>query len=314
MNYYSNICRPTIKNLNKSIKLLKDGKLIAIPSETVYGLAAIAVSNKAVNKIYKTKRRPYKNPIIVHFKNLKSIKSETIENQYLDKLYKFFSPGPITYILKLKKNSKISKILLNKNNHIACRVPNNKVFLKILKKINIPIAAPSANISSKVSPTDASHVFDEFKNKISLILDGGPSKLGIESTVIDLTKKPKILREGFVTKEKLNKVLSLRIINSNILNLSPGQASKHYNPGIPVFLNSKKPQKKGALLVFGKSKFKGKNIFYLSKKNSLLEASKNLYKLLRKIKNDGYKSISVTPIPYKDIGVALNDRLKRSAK
>ena len=314
MNYYSNICKPTIKNLNKSINLLKDGKLIAIPSETVYGLAAIAVSNKAVNKIYKTKKRPHKNPIIVHFKNLKSIKSETIENQYLDKLYKIFSPGPITYILKLKKNSKISKILLNKNNHIACRVPANKVFLKILRKINIPIAAPSANISTKVSPTEASHVFEEFKNKISLILDGGPSKLGIESTVIDLTKKPKILREGFVTKEKLNKVLSLQIKNSIVLNLSPGQAFRHYNPGIPVFLNSKKLKNKGALLVFGKSNFKGKNVFYLSKKSSLLEASKNLYKLLRKIKNYGYKNISVTPIPNKDIGVALNDRLKRSAK
>ena len=261
MNYYSNICKPTIKNLNKSINLLKDGKLIAIPSETVYGLAAIAVSNKAVNKIYKTKKRPHKNPIIVHFKNLKSIKSETIENQYLDKLYKIFSPGPITYILKLKKNSKISKILLNKNNHIACRVPANKVFLKILRKINIPIAAPSANISTKVSPTEASHVFEEFKNKISLILDGGPSKLGIESTVIDLTKKPKILREGFVTKEKLNKVLNLQIKNSIVLNLSPGQAFRHYNPGIPVFLNSKKPKKKELCLYLAKVILKEKMYF-----------------------------------------------------
>ena len=135
------------------------------------------------------------------------------------------------------------------------------MFLKILRKINIPIAAPSANISTKVSPTEASHVFEEFKNKISLILDGGPSKLGIESTVIDLTKKTKILREGFVTKEKLNKVLSLQIKNSIVLNLSPGQAFRHYNPGIPVFLNSKKPKKKGALLVFGKSNFKGKMYF-----------------------------------------------------
>ena len=314
MNYYSNIYKPTAKNLNKSVKLLKGGQLIGIPTETVYGLGSVAYNNKAVKKIYKLKKRPTRNPIIVHFKDLKSIQSETMGNKYLKKLYKKFSPGPITYVLKLKKNSKISKLLLNKNKHIACRVPRNKIFLKILKKLNKPIAAPSANISNKVSPTSAFHVHDEFKNKINLIIDGGSSNVGIESTVIDLTKKPELLREGFITQKKINTVLQIRVKKSNTKNTSPGQSLLHYSPGIPVYLNRKIPKKNGALLVFGKSRIKSKDLFYLSKKRSLTEASKKLYKLLRKIKKNGYKNISVTPIPNKDIGVAINDRLKRSAK
>lgn len=313
MANYSNIFKPTNKNLLKCASILKKGSLAALPTETVYGLAANAFLDSAVKKVYRLKKRPKKNPLIVHFDSLASLKKETLNNKYLDKLYKEFSPGPLTYVLKINPNSKISKKLLNQNGTLACRVPANKYFRKIIKLSGAPLAAPSANISNNISPTSAQDVYEEFKTKIKFILDGNKSKVGIESSVINLVGKPKILRPGKVSISDIKKVL--KNINNNKSNkiLSPGQLKTHYSPGIPVYLNQYKPKKNGALLIFGKSKIKGKNIFYLSKKKSLQEAAKNLYSTLRLIKNKGYKNISVTKIPNKSIGIAINDRLKRAS-
>lgn len=313
MANYSNIFKPTNKNLLKCASILKKSGLAALPTETVYGLAANAFSDSAVNKVYKLKKRPKKNPLIVHFDSLASLKKETLNNKYLDKLYKKFSPGPLTYVLKINSNSKISKILLNQNGTIACRVPANKYFRKIIKLSGAPLAAPSANISNNVSPTSAHDVYEEFKNKIKFILDGKKSKVGIESSVINLIGKPKILRPGKVSISDIKKIIKNTNNNKSNKILSPGQLKTHYSPGIPVYLNQHKPKKNGALLIFGKSKVKGKNIFYLSKKKSLPEAAKNLYSKLRLIKNKGYKSISVNKIPNKSIGIAINDRLKRAS-
>ena len=313
MANYSNIFKPTNKNLLKCASILKNGGLAALPTETVYGLAANAFSDSAVKKVYKLKKRPKKNPLIVHFDSLASLKKETLNNKYLDRLYKKFSPGPLTYVLKINSNSKISKILLNQNGTIACRVPANKYFRKIIKLSGAPLAAPSANISNNVSPTSAHDVYEEFKNKIKFILDGKKSKVGIESSVINLVGKPKILRPGKVSISDIKKILKSTKNYKSKKILSPGQLKTHYSPGIPVYLNQHKPKKNGALLIFGKSKVKGKNIFYLSKKKSLPEAAKNLYSMLRLIKNKGYKSISVNKIPNKNIGIAINDRLKRAS-
>jgi L-threonylcarbamoyladenylate synthase len=314
MKNYSNIFKPTKKNISKVANILRSGGLAALPTETVYGLAGNAYKDKAVNKIYKLKKRPRKNPLIVHFDSLKSIEQETEFNPYLKKLYKKFSPGPISYVLKLKKNSKISKQLLTQDRTVACRVPNNVYFRKIIKLAGAPLAAPSANISNHVSPTSAQDVSEEFRNKISFILDGKRSKIGVESSVINLVGKPKLLRPGKISQAELKKIIKKISINKSKKILSPGQLKKHYSPGIPVYLNKQYPKKNGALLVFGKNNLKGKNIFYLSKKGSLDEAAKNLYSMLRNIKNKGFKNISINKIPNHGVGIAINDRLQRASK
>ena len=313
MKNYSNIFSPTDKNLKKCSKILKNHDIAALPTETVYGLAGNAYSNRAVTKIYSLKKRPRKNPLIVHFDGLNSILHETEQNHYLQKLYRKFSPGPITYVLKLKKNSKISKKLVNKNGTIACRVPANKYFRKIIQLTGAPLAAPSANLSNHVSPTSSKDVFDEFGKKIKFILDGKQSEVGIESTVVNLVGKPKVLRPGKITKQEIQKIIKNITKNISKEILSPGQLKKHYSPGIPVYLNQKQPRQNGALLVFGKTNLRGKNIFYLSKSKSLNECAKKLYLKLRQIKKLNFKNISITPIPDQGIGIAINDRLKRAS-
>jgi len=202
-----------------------------------------------------------------------------------------------------------------KKKTIAVRIPKHQIARKLLKIINFPLAAPSANISSRLSPTSSDDVVDEFKNKIKFILDGGQSKIGLESTIIDLTGKPKILRPGFITPKEISKILKMKIIiNKKIKNIkSPGQLKSHYSPGIPIKLNTKIPKKNEAVIGFGKEFKIKKNYFNLSKNGNLKEAANNLYSTLRKIKNNGFKSIIVNKIPNIGIGLAINDRLKRAA-
>jgi len=181
--------------------------------------------------------------------------------------------------------------------------------------LNVPLAAPSANISSKLSPTSSTDVVDEFKNKIKFILDGGRSSIGLESTIIDLTSRVKILRPGYITQEKIEKILKKKIKISKKVKkiISPGQLKKHYYPGIPVKLNMKKPKKDEAVVGFGRRFKNRKNYFNLSKNGNLNEAANNLYKTLREIKNKGFKTIIVNKIPNTGIGIAINDRLKRAS-
>ena len=180
---------------------------IGIPTETVYGLAANAYSDKATSKIFKLKKRPKKNPLIVHYLNLKKLKKDCILNDNFFKLYKKFSPGPITYILKLKNKSQISKNVTNKKNTLAVRFPKNLLTRKLLKEIEYPLAAPSANISTKISPVCADDVKDEFGKKIKFILNGGRSKVGLESTIVSLVNKPQILRLGGIKISSISKIL-----------------------------------------------------------------------------------------------------------
>ena len=314
-NIYLNIYRPNSINLKKAKKNIEDNNVIGLPTETVYGLAANAYSDKSVKKIFKLKKRPIFNPLIIHFKNLKYLKKDAICNDSFIKLYKALCPGPITFILKKKKKSRISKIATAGKETIAVRIPKHKIARNLLNMLKFPLAAPSANISSKLSPTSAKDVFEEFGNKIKFILDGGQCKIGLESTIVDLTGKPSILRPGSVTLEKIQKVLKKKIkIKKNAKKIkAPGQSKLHYSPGIPVKLNRKNAKKNQALIGFGK-KFKiGKNYFNLSKKGSLKEAANNLYKTMRKIRKRNFGSIAVVKIPNTEIGCAINDRLKKAS-
>ena len=314
-NIYLNIKKPNLINLLKAKKNLENNKVIGLPTETVYGLAGNAYSSVSVKKIFKLKKRPTFNPVIVHFKNLLDLKKDAILNKSFIKLYKNLCPGPITFILKKKQNSKISRFVSVGKKTIAVRFPKHKVAIKLLKILNFPLAAPSANISSKLSPTCANDVIDEFKNKLNLILDGGKCNIGLESTIIDLTYKPTILRHGVITKKKIEKILKKKIIVQKKTNIikSPGQLKLHYSPGIPVKMNKKSVKKDQALIVFGKNFKNKKNHFNLSKNGNLKEAANNLYKTMRKIKKRNFKSIAITKIPNKEIGLAINDRLKKAA-
>tara|TARA_Y100000817_G_scaffold290192_1_gene260715 strand:+ start:1169 stop:2110 length:942 start_codon:yes stop_codon:yes gene_type:complete len=310
-----NIYKNSLQNLNKAKKVLKKNNIIAVPTETVYGLAGNAYSSSAIRKIYKIKKRPSKNPLIIHYYNLKKLKKDAIiDNKFL-KLYKKFSPGPLTYVVKKKKNSKIS-ILANANlKTIAIRFPKNPIVRSLLKSLEFPLAIPSANLSSGVSPINIYDVVEEFGNRIKFILDGGTTKIGLESTVINLYGKIQILRPGSINKNEIKKVLGKKvsILRKTKKISSPGLLKRHYSPGIPIKLNCKKPDYKAAFIVFGKRFKRGKHIFNLSHKGNLNEAGRKLYITLRKIKNLGYKKINVVRIPNSKIGIAINDRLRKAA-
>ena len=312
-NIYSNIFSFNKKILNKSIANLKKGNVIGLPTETVYGLGGNAYSKKAVQKIYNLKKRPKKNPLIVHYLNHKDADKDVIFNRDFYKLYKKFCPGPITFVLKKKDKSKIQSSVTAKLNTVAIRFPNHRTTRSILKKLNFPLAMPSANLSSGISPVSALDVSDEFKKKIKIIINSGNSKIGIESTVVSLVGKPKILRPGIIAAKTIKKFLKVTIIKKRSKIISPGMLKKHYSPGIPVILNQKRADKNCALITFGK-KYKNKtNYFNLSKKSDLKEAASNLYKTFRKIKKQGFKKIYVVKIPGIGAGIAINDRLKRAA-
>ena len=305
-----------LSNIKKSKYFLDKKECIGIPTETVYGLAANAYSDKATKKIFNLKKRPRNNPLIVHYYNLKKLKNDCELNHIFYKLYKKFCPGPITFVLKLKKNSKISKFVTNKKKTLAVRFPKNILTRRLLKSLNYPIAAPSANISTNISPVRAKDVREEFGKKIKFILDGGYSKVGVESTIINLTSKPKILRLGGIEISKINKLLNLKlkIKKKSKKNLFPGQSRLHYSPHIPIKLNVKNARKNDAFILIRKRKTLNKNYFYLCKNANLNEAAKNLYKTLRMIKKKKYKSISIEKIPNKGMGQTINDRIQRAAK
>ena len=304
-----------LANIKKSISFLNKDDCVAIPTETVYGLAANAYSSKAVRKIYTLKRRPINNPSIIHYSSLNQLEKDCELNKNFFKLYKKFCPGPITFVLKLKKESRISKIATNNKKTVAIRFPKNKITQKLLKILNYPLAAPSANISTKISPVSASDVREEFGNKIKFILNGGRSKIGLESTIISLVDKPKILRLGGIERTKINKVLNKKIKydKTNKKISVPGQSKLHYSPGIPIKLNITKPKPNEAFILIKKRKKSYKNYYYLSKTKNLKQAAKNLYRILRTIKNKNYKSIVVEKIPNIGFGEAINDRLKRAS-
>ena len=305
-----------LTNIKKAQKLLNKSECVAIPTETVYGLAANAYSDIACRKIYKLKKSPKNNPLIVHYLNNQTLKKDCNFNRDFLKLYKKFCPGPITFILNLKKNSKISKIVTNKKNTLAVRFPKHPITRNLLKNLNYPLAAPSANLSSKVSAVSSDDVRDDFGKKIKYILDGGKSSIGLESTIIDIRKKPKILRLGGLEISYIQKILNKKIIiNDNPSKISsPGQFKIHYSPGIPIRLNIKKVNKNEAYLSIKKLKQNNPNFYFLSKNGDLKEAAKNLYSTLRKIKKNKYKSIAVGKIPNKGLGKTINDRLKRASK
>jgi len=315
----TNIKKYSGKVIQQAYEILSNGELLAIPSETVYGLGADATSDSAISKIYKLKKRPHINPLILHVSNIKMVEQFAETNTLFYSLSKYFWPGPLTVILNQKKNNEISKLATSNLSSVAVRLPDNKIFQNIIEKFNNPIAAPSANISGHISPTNPYHVYEDFGEEIKLIIDGGQSEKGVESTVIDIRSNDIIiLRHGPITQKMLENRVDCKIKKkgSNKKILSPGQMFKHYSPSKKLIINSIKPTKNCSFLGFSNimpdEKFDGIAL-NLSNSGDLNEAASNLFKMLRFLDKTDTQEIVVAPIPNKDIGFAINDKLKRAS-
>ncbi|MDC0074095.1 L-threonylcarbamoyladenylate synthase [Alphaproteobacteria bacterium] len=314
MNIYS----AENNTIDLAAKQILSGKVIAFPTETVYGLGADATNSKAVEKIYKIKNRPKNNPLIIHVNSIENALNFGIFNKSALKIARKFWPGPLTLVLPSVENSPISGFVTSGLRTIAIRIPKNKIARKLIKIVKKPIAAPSANISGKLSPTQAQHVYENFRNNIDMIIDGGACKLGIESTVIFCSNDSiSILRPGIITLEDVEETINKKI-ESNIKNnkvISPGTLKKHYAPKLPIKMNVTSVSPEEALLTFGKLWPKGsKTTMNLSKNSDLKEAAANLFSMLNKLDKSGAKNIAVTKIPNEGIGVAINDKLKRASE
>jgi len=311
------------KNLDNAAYLLLKGGIVAFPTETVYGLGALASDDEAVNRVYKIKKRPKSNPLIVHIHSIEIVRSIVkIVPDYANKLIEKFWPGPLTLILPYKNNGCVSKQARANLNSIAIRIPNNPAAIKLLKNVNLPIIAPSANISQHLSPTKAAHVKKDLGLRLDpltdMILDGGECNLGIESTVLDVTSdEPVILRIGVISCSMISKILNRTVkVKKDIKGKlkSPGMMKRHYSPKTELRLNAKMPLKGEVWLGFGKEikkyNVKSKN---LSIKGNIEEAAVNLYSMLRELDEHMAQRIAVANIPNQGIGEAINDRLKRGA-
>ena len=301
------------KTIDEAKKRLFSGQLLIFPTETVYGIGGNAKNENAIRLIYETKKRPFDNPLICHFANIREIEKNFILKEKDYELAKTFWPGPLTLILEKNKESKITPILSNSQNLVGCRIPDNEIALSLLSQLDFPLAAPSANIATKTSITSIKNLDNNLK-KIFYI-DGGSSVLGLESTVIKTTKDGcKILRLGSLTIEEIKNKFNdykIEIIHSKV---SPGNQLKHYSPNKSIRINAENVNANEALLNFGKNELIS-NIKHLnlSIKEDLVEASHNFYNYLNILDQTDCSSIAVVPIPNHGLGKTINDRLKRAS-
>ena len=304
----------TSENIEKAATALRAGELVAFPTETVYGLGADATNARAVAKIYEAKDRPSFNPLIVHFPDVEHVSQMAHMSPVANQLAAHFWPGAISFVLSRKPECPISKLVSAGLPTFAARVPAQAGAQNLFRVAGIPIAAPSANRSGRVSPTLASHVADDLRDKVDLILDDGPCTVGLESTVIDLSGKiPTILRPGGVTQEDIEDVLKCQVIvaSSNTESpKSPGMLLSHYAPSLPVRMNAERANAGEAYLGFRDTPHAEMN---LSISGNLMEAAANLFACLHDLDDPRWTGIAVAPIPERSLGRAINDRLRRAS-
>ncbi len=300
----------TPANIATAAHILRYGGLVALPTETVYGLGADATQGEAVARIYESKGRPAFNPLIVHVADAAWVDDLAETNTHFHALARAFWPGPLTLILKRKDTCPVSKLVCAGLDSIALRMPNHPVALDLLRALGSPLAAPSANASGMLSPTRAEHVTG--LTRVDMVLDGGPCREGLESTVVDLTsERPAILRPGPVTSAMLTAVIGqLGVAGSGVMK-SPGQLASHYAPRLPLRMNATRPEKTEAWLGFGPSDGATLN---LSATGDLVEAAAHLFDYLYQLDDpERFAAIAVAPVPEEGLGAAINDRLRRAA-
>lgn len=310
------LSRPTRQALRHAARLLRANRLVAFPTETVYGLGGDATSDRAIAGIYAAKRRPRNNPLIVHVATLAEARRLVQFNARAERLAKLFWPGPLTLVLKRRPGARLSRHVSPALGTVAIRMPASRVAQALIEQSGRPIAAPSANHSGSVSPTQARHVRQSLGGRVAMILDGGACPVGLESTVVDLTgKTPRLLRPGGVALEALKAAIGDVVTDEadteELHPASPGRLLSHYAPERPVRMNAQSARDGEAYLAFGRGS--NRATLNLSETADLAEAAANLFAMLRALDRPEFTAIAVAPIPRHGMGRAINDRLKRAA-
>jgi L-threonylcarbamoyladenylate synthase len=310
----------TTELIKDAAEIIKKGGLVAFPTETVYGIGASAFNPEAIARIFEVKQRPRFDPLIVHISDYKDVKNLV---QRVDKtveiLIKKFWPGPLTLVLK--KSDIVPDIVTAGLNTVAIRMPANPIALELIRESEVPIAAPSANIFGRLSPTTAQHVFAQIGKKIDLIIDGGRTRIGVESTVLDLTDEPTILRPGGLPLEEIEKVLGkVKISPFNKRPRSPGQLLKHYAPRVPLKIIKQDnglyiPE--GLRVGFLAFKSLQRNLPFaaveiLSTTGDLKEAAAKFFSSLHRLEDADIDIIYAEPVPEQGLGRAIMDRLRKA--
>jgi L-threonylcarbamoyladenylate synthase len=306
--------------LRQACAILADGLPVAIPTETVYGLAADATNPAAITRIYETKGRPRFNPLICHMSDLDMAELYADFDPISRRLAEAFWPGPLTLILPLKPESGIHALATAGLDTVGIRLPKGFAS-ELISAFGKPLAAPSANTSGKVSPTSAAHVADDLGDKLALIIDGGAAPVGVESTIVRVENGViRLLRPGGVAAEEIAKATGLAVIRPEgpaAIIEAPGMLASHYAPGAAVRLNANHVETGEALIRFGSAPVKGMElaaaVFDLSPSGDLARAAANLFDYLKRADATGAARIAVTPIPDHGLGEAINDRLARAA-
>jgi L-threonylcarbamoyladenylate synthase len=307
----------SLVEIGDAARALRSGKLVAFPTETVYGLGGDATSDRAVAAIFAAKGRPSFNPLIVHVSNISSAAQFADLSAKAQAVARRFWPGPLTLVLPRRRDCRISLLATAGLDSVAIRVPAHQIAQTLLMMAGLPLAAPSANPSGRLSPTTADHVLAELGDKAEFVIDGGPCQVGVESTVLSLRDdQPRILRPGAVTAEALSELLKEPVpvetgAEDAAAPRSPGRLVSHYAPSLPVRLNATAAEPGEALLGFGPSA--PKEAFNLSSAGDLQEAAANLFAMLRRLDDPQYRAIAVMPVPETGLGTAINDRLRRAA-
>lgn len=302
---------PSDTTINEAVRALAEGRLVAFPTETVYGLGADSTSDAAVARVYEAKGRPVFNPLIAHVPGLAEAEALVIFPESARKLARAFWPGPLTLVLKRRDNCPVSLLASAGLDTLAVRVPDHPVAQRLLRAAGRPLVAPSANPSGQLSPTTAAHVREALADKVQVILDGGSCRVGVESTVVDLSgDRPALLRPGGVTSEAIEAIVGPLTSAGEGPLRSPGQLESHYAPALPVRLGATEARPGEALLAFGPTAGGVRN---LSPSGDLTEAAANLFAFLRALDRPEHSAIAVMPIPEQGLGRAINDRLRRAA-
>ncbi|MDP6692521.1 MAG: L-threonylcarbamoyladenylate synthase [Alphaproteobacteria bacterium] len=297
----------------RAAALLRQGELVAFPTETVYGLGADATNGRAVAAIFAAKQRPAFNPLIAHLADVGAVEAFALWNDAARALAEAFWPGALTLVLPRRNDCAIAPIASAGLDSVALRVPSHPDAHALLAAVQRPVAAPSANRSGRISPTTAAHVEQELGDKVALILDGGPCEIGLESTVVGFPSgRPVLLRPGGISMEQLQAVAGAVVVGSDSADSpsAPGQLASHYAPGKGLRLNATAAGSDEVLLGFGPNFAAAHN---LSPKGDLIEAAANLFALLRQLDQEPGAAIAVAPIPEDGLGRAINDRLRRAA-
>jgi L-threonylcarbamoyladenylate synthase len=313
------IAPATVETIAAAAACLRAGGLVAMPTETVYGLAADATSNTAVAGIFAAKGRPAFNPLISHVLDVRTARLEGEFSPEAEKLAKAFWPGPLTLVLPAAPGCRVSLLARAGLDTLALRAPAHETARALIEAAGTPLAAPSANRSGRVSPTTAAHVFADLDGRIDWILDGGPARLGLESTIVAcLDAGPTLLRPGAIAREDIEAVLRTPLglgADSGKVPTAPGRLESHYAPRARVRLDARDAGRNEAALDFACALRGGAPVarLDLSPSGDLVEAAANLFAYLRALDETGAPCIAAAPVPHRGLGAAINDRLKRAA-